>query len=488
MPITSPRDRNLYQEWLESTKSFGDLAPDIFSNYNRFSGQQGNADIGNYSGLLSSVGANNAMLTGFANQQTATGNQELRRGNVADVQTYAPKLQELVNRLNPNRQQAQDYANAAAMTEVGPNSFQTVLGNTFTRGPQYGTVAANDNPLLSFAAGQAQANGYSPLGSDLQQMARDQLALGDRLSGQDTRNAQQAAREAWAARGLVNSNGAVGAEILNQDALSRQRLAERQAFAQNIGALGQQQQGINQNYTLGVLGAGGQQVGQNLQGQMANQQAYLAAQGLNQGLGTNLANIDYARQQQNTANALLNAQLQASTTYDPTALLFNTNTQNQGMNQNLFNQGVGFSSGAYGNQYVQNLMNPQNAYSNDVFGSNFNAANARNIADANNAAAIQGANSAQNAAIAQGFLKFFGSNPKLLDPTNWCWVARSAYGADNPKWLLFRHWLVTRAPRWFQRFYVAYGPRIAAWLDRHPVLKPAVRSFMDSRIATLNGG
>jgi len=31
-----------------------------------------------------------------------------------------------------------------------------------------------------------------------------------------------------------------------------------------------------------------------------------------------------------------------------------------------------------------------------------------------------------------------------------CWVAREVYGADNPRWLEFRTWLLTQAPAWFR--------------------------------------
>ena len=63
-----------------------------------------------------------------------------------------------------------------------------------------------------------------------------------------------------------------------------------------------------------------------------------------------------------------------------------------------------------------------------------------------------------------------------------CWVAREVYGENNPRWLLFRHWLTTRAPKWFFNLYAKHGVAAAAWLKRHPMFKPVVRRFMDSRI------
>lgn len=63
----------------------------------------------------------------------------------------------------------------------------------------------------------------SALTYDQAALARAQQGI---LSPEQARNAQQGAREAWAARGLVNSNGAIGAEILNREAV-RQQMEDR---------------------------------------------------------------------------------------------------------------------------------------------------------------------------------------------------------------------------------------------------------------------
>jgi len=57
--------------------------------------------------------------------------------------------------------------------------------------------------------------------------AQSELALGRSLTPEQTRNAQQSARAAFASRGLANSNAAAAAEILNRDAMGEQRLNER---------------------------------------------------------------------------------------------------------------------------------------------------------------------------------------------------------------------------------------------------------------------
>jgi hypothetical protein len=60
-----------------------------------------------------------------------------------------------------------------------------------------------------------------------------------------------------------------------------------------------------------------------------------------------------------------------------------------------------------------------------------------------------------------------------------CWVAREVYGDSNPKWLRFRDWLRTDAPRWLHDFYAAHGENFAGWLRDKPAAKAGVRMLMD---------
>jgi len=64
-----------------------------------------------------------------------------------------------------------------------------------------------------------------------------------------------------------------------------------------------------------------------------------------------------------------------------------------------------------------------------------------------------------------------------------CWVAREVYGDSNPRWLAFRHWLQTDAPRWLHDAYAAHGQRCAAWIHDKPAAKAVVRLLMDRAIA-----
>ena len=64
-----------------------------------------------------------------------------------------------------------------------------------------------------------------------------------------------------------------------------------------------------------------------------------------------------------------------------------------------------------------------------------------------------------------------------------CWVAREVYGVDDPRWLIFRHWLLTMAPTWLRDAYGCYGESFAAWIHDKPVVKSAIRFLMDQAVS-----
>ncbi len=75
---------------------------------------------------------------------------------------------------------------------------------------------------------------------------------------------------------------------------------------------------------------------------------------------------------------------------------------------------------------------------------------------------------------------------KSYDPNGgMCWVARVVYGAQNPRWLVFRHWLLHRAPVWFRALYLRHGESFAGWLADKPRLQAVIRGWMDARITSL---
>ena len=95
----------------------------------------------------------------------------------------------------------------------------------------------------------------------LQQQAETELGLGRSLSAEETRDAQQSARAAFAARGLGTSMGSSAAEILNRDSAAQAREASRRNFAS----------ATNQMVTGNVFGRAGQaggMLGSAAQGQL----------------------------------------------------------------------------------------------------------------------------------------------------------------------------------------------------------------------------
>lgn len=63
-----------------------------------------------------------------------------------------------------------------------------------------------------------------------------------------------------------------------------------------------------------------------------------------------------------------------------------------------------------------------------------------------------------------------------------CWVAREVYGEDDPKWLMFREWMLRYSPRWMLYGYLKYGPRIAKLIRGHDGVKAVLRRWMDEKV------
>lgn len=83
----------------------------------------------------------------------------------------------------------------------------------------------------------AAASAPSAIEAQLQQDAEAELALGRTLSPEQQRDATQSARAAMAARGMATGNAAVGAEILNRDAMATARQADRRNFAMGVNQM-----------------------------------------------------------------------------------------------------------------------------------------------------------------------------------------------------------------------------------------------------------
>ena len=106
-------------------------------------------------------------------------------------------------------------------------------------------------------------------------------------------------------------------------------------------------------------------------------------------------------------------------------------------------------------------------------------------------ASIFGAQSAAAAANYAAKMGFAGSMVQAggsIGAAAACWIARECFGEQDERWLLFRQWLMTKAPEWFYNWYIKNGEDVAAWLRDKPVLKGVIRWWMQGRINTLIKG
>lgn len=308
------------------------------------------------------------------------------------------------------------------------------------------------------ALGVSSANqNYAGMGLAAQQSNLQAQLAGNQLKYQSqaaNQAAQMAAQQANQQRDLALNNQRMQAAQANQDA------ALRAAQANQVSGLGYAQ-ATNQNNQFNA----GQQ----------NQ------------IGMFNANLAQQNDQYNAGQATNAEQANAAAINDMNR--FNQNLALQG-NQAAWNDSL-----AYGNFQAGQAINPfafagQAAgqtpdytgqllgYGQDVFNTTANAGYASNIAAANNQAAT-------NAALLRLGGQLGGAY--LGNPNNsgiFCWIAREVYGAENPKWLQFREWMLTKAPKWLLRGYVKFGPQIAECIKDKPRVKSVIRSWMDARIET----
>jgi len=230
------------------------------------------------------------------------------------------------------------------------------------------------------------------LGADewgLGAQAQEGLEAGRGLSPRQRREAEQAARAGWEARGLIRDPEAVVSEVESVMEAGGLEEAKRRAFAQNVMGVSQAMTADPFMAILGRPSGASQQIAQ-------------------QGLGSAQYGLTSGPQQ-----------------YSPEA-------------------GLSYMLGQQTNQ-------------------------------ANLAAAQQAAAATRSAGLMGGL----GAAASAI---KWCWIAREVYGESNPKWMIFREWLLNKAPEWFRLWYLINGEQVAAWLKDKPEMKARIRLFMDSKV------
>lgn len=202
-----------------------------------------------------------------------------------------------------------------------------------------------------------------------------------------------------------------------------------------------------------------------------NIRAGQAARGMGMGMGdlaaeatmTGLRAEQLRRQRQAFAGNVIG--LQKATGMDPFMAILGRPSQMAGMAPGFGQQGMGVNQMAA-------AKTPQfgmNSYFQDLFNTNYNASVNAAMANASNKTAMRGAMIGAAGQIGAAAIPF-------------CWVAREVYGADNPRWLMFRDWMLNDSPSWLFKLYTKFGERFANWLKGNSWLKPAIRKFMDSKI------
>jgi len=305
-------------------------------------------------------------------------NQAVQRGKLGQYQELMPQYQRQYLEQMPGAEQTLQSLGQLG-TQMAQRATQAPQLTAFEQqvaGPTYGQELGRvAGPQLQSDLGTIDQNlvnqymgampGVAAAAQKLGEQANLDLAAGRSLTPEQERLATQAAREAYAARGMALGPQAITSEVLNREELANQRYRERQAAAQQaMGTISNlYQPALAQTYARQAgaeqyeLGAQGQQFGQ----AATREQQQAAIQG--QQFGQALARGEAESGRLQAANTLQSnaAQIAAST----------LGTQQQALSPAMaayFN--VPPTQAAYGtaanqaqNQYAQaglNIANPTN--------------------------------------------------------------------------------------------------------------------------------
>ena len=264
----------------------------------------------NVGGINQSVMANNPALQQIQNlgtQQVGAGQDQTLQGILNNVQQQAPgqtqQLQSLASQAgtmyDPTNQQLQGLSN-----QVGNITGQTV-GQLQGLAGQAGADTRSDIFNQTKGAVMGQLGNLDPVTQQLSDMAQQQLSLGGQVSQQGLQDADQAARAAYSARGMLNSTGSIASEVLNRDAVQQARLQQRQQFASGVSGLVDTE---TQQRTANALGLTQTDIAATQANQALAGQLYQAAGGL----GQSGAQIQGGLQGQISSNIGNAAQLQGT--------------------------------------------------------------------------------------------------------------------------------------------------------------------------------
>jgi hypothetical protein len=399
--------------------------------------------------------------------------------------------------------QAQGMARATAPGQLTPEEIRAA-----TQGTREGFAASGRLADNAAIAGEALARAGAARERSVQDIALaqqiNQQLLGAQQQGQalatDVLRADIARQQANVGTqlqaGQFNVSSALDASRANQQAALQAALANQAAAnaaqqfnitnAQNVQ---QMNQAANLQAALANQGVGQRAfefgAGQNLAAQQFNAQL---------GMSAAEANRAYQAQQAQQRFANLGSVLgseQAMLGADRAYALQQAGQQQGVTAASLGLIGFGQTPYALGlGAQQQGISQGQMGTGPQLFdpsaGINLGLQNAANLG--NYQAATYGARAAAQGQIAGATIGALGNVASAFAPkppfqTPPCWVAREVYGVENPKWVLFREWLFSKAPAWFRNLYIKHGERFAEFISNKPKLKSLIRRWMDSRIS-----
>jgi hypothetical protein len=173
--------------------------------------QQYGQNAGNINQMVMSANPALQQIQNLGNQQIGAGQDQTLQGILGNVLQQAPgqtqQLQDLASKAStmydPTNRQLQGLSN-----QVGGLTGQTVGQLQGLAGQ---AAADTRSPLWqqTTAAVSGQLGTLDPLTQQLSDAAQQQLALGGQVSQQGLQDADQAARAAYSASGMLNSTGSI---------------------------------------------------------------------------------------------------------------------------------------------------------------------------------------------------------------------------------------------------------------------------------------
>lgn len=379
---------------------------------------------------------------------------------------------------------------ASVGSYIDPNN---ALGGTLTQEDVYGTakpgsVVAREGGLVDLYGGDTKVRRYDP---ETGEASYGELGFTDEGEFQGLLP-MQAQGEAYLST-LQREADVADVELLGGRATEAIRSqGQISGILDQLGAQRQSGQAATQDLRTGLLGEASSALGQGLsQRELRDIEQYARSAGVASGRLRDVGRItgearalaegDRQRRMQNlgVAQSILGGEMgmqgqqfgqtlqhlgaEQATAADPMMAILGRPSSTAPGAQAMLSSGAAMQQGA-GPQF----LNPE-AGLGYIQNQATNAANLE--------IARLGANAQRDAGVASAVGQGIGTFAAL------CWVAREVYGVHNPKWMQFREWLTTKAPRWLLNVYATHGERFAEWISDKPKVKNVIRWMMDKQIA-----